>query len=160
YRKRLFRTYLSEEEFMKTRHIVKGTFNWLAVIAVIGLIATGQTCLAQTAEEGEISKETRTAPETSVPPPAPQGGKSISKLTNRVSTRERLAPDREDAVAFSLGNKHINAIMGGLAQGAGLPMGLEFTTADSIKWIEFRLSALTSTKLYRRFEASAYIPVI
>src|SRR5262249_16755051 len=116
---------------MKKIKTMKQAFIWLAVGAFIGLVAPGQTCLAQTAEEGEASKETRTAPETPVPPQAPQAGKSISKLTNRISTRERGAPDREDSVAFSLGNKHINAIMGGLAQGAGLPMGLEFTTADS-----------------------------
>src|SRR5262249_40002701 len=112
---------------MKKIKTVKQAFIWLTVGAVTGLVVAGQTCLAQTAVEGEVSKETRTAPETSVPPPAPQASKSISKLTNRISTRERLAPDREDSVAFSLGNKHINAITGGLAQGAGLPMGLEFT---------------------------------
>jgi hypothetical protein len=145
---------------MKKIKTVRKTFIWLAVGAFSGLVAAGQPCLAQTAGEGEISKESRTAPETSVPPPAPQAGSSISKYTNRFSARERGAPDREDTVAFNLGNKHINAITGGLAQGAGFPMGLEFTTANSIKWIEFRLSALTSTKLYRRFEASAYIPVI
>jgi outer membrane protein assembly factor BamA len=95
-----------------------------------------------------------------MPPPAPQAGKPISNLTNRFSTRERGAPYREDAVVFNLGNKHVNAITGGVAQGAGLTFGLELTTADLIKWVEFRFSALSSTKLYRRFEASAYIPVI
>jgi outer membrane protein assembly factor BamA len=144
---------------MKTGQIVRETFMWLAMVAVTGLIATGQTCFAQTAGAGEISKESAPAPEAPVPPP-PQAGNSISKITGRFSTRERGAPDREETVAFNLGNKHINAITGGLGQGAGLPMGVEFTTANLVKWVEFRVSALTSTKLYRRFEAGAYIPVI
>jgi outer membrane protein assembly factor BamA len=145
---------------MKTRQVVRGTFMWLAVCVFPGLIATGQTCLAQTAGEGEISEESRATPETSVPPPAPQAGKSISNLTGRFSIRERGAPQREDVVVFNLGNKHINAITGGVAQGAGMTFGLELTTADLIKWVEFRLAALTSTRLYRRFDAGAYIPVI
>ena len=145
---------------MKTRQIARGTLIWLAVCALTGLIGAGETCLAQTTVEGESSRESSAVSEPSVPPPAPQAGNSISKFTTRFSTRERRAPDREEVVAFNLGNKHINAITGGLTQGAGLPLGLEFTTADSIKWIEFRFSALTSTRLYRRFEASAYIPVI
>jgi Omp85 superfamily domain len=174
---------------MKMRQIVRGTFIWLAVSAFPGLIATGQTCLAQTAVEGDSSKEIQAAPTsqapnvisnpvwlklppsdlpgipssnsgTSVPPPAPQGGKSIGNLTSRFTTRERGAPGRVDIVSFNLGNKHFNAITGGIRQGAGLTFGVEVTSADLIKWVEFRVSALTSTKLYRYFEASAYIPVI
>lgn len=141
---------------MKSRQIVRVIFIWLAVCAFPGLIATGQTCLAQTAAEGESSKESRTVPKTSAPP-APQGGKSISHL---FSAHERSAPDREETVAFNLGNKHVNALIGGFEQGAGFGGGLELTTADSLKWIEFRVSALATTKLYRRFEAGAYIPVI
>ena len=120
---------------MKTRQIVRGIFIWLAVCAFPGLIATGQTCLAQTAAEGESSKESRAVPETSALPSAPQTGKTISKFTGRFSTRERGAPDREQVVAFNLGNKHFNALIGGLQPGAGLAGGLEFTTADSIKRI-------------------------
>jgi Omp85 superfamily domain len=41
-----------------------------------------------------------------------------------------------------------------------MTFGLEMTTADLIKWVEFRVSAVTSTRLYRRFEAGAYIPTI
>jgi outer membrane protein assembly factor BamA len=143
---------------MNIRRIVQGTIIALAVMAVIGVIAPGQTCFAQTTGEGEVSKE-NPAPETPAAP-TPQAGDTISKITGRFSTRERGAPDREEIVAFNLGNKHLNAITGGFGQGAGLPMGLEFTTANSVKWVEFRVSALTSTKLYRRFEAGAYIPVI
>jgi hypothetical protein len=84
---------------MKKKKTVKQTFIWLAVGAFAGLVAAGQTCLAQTAGEGEISMESPAAPETSLPPPVPQAGSSISKVTGRFSARGRGAPDREDTVA-------------------------------------------------------------
>lgn len=142
---------------MKTRQMVKRIFIRLAVRAFPWLITMGQVCFAQTAWEGETSKESKAMPEAPAPP---QAGNSLSNLTEKFSALRRIAPDREETVAFNLGNRHIYAVTGGLEQGAGLPMGVEFTTANSVKWVEFRLSALASTKLYRRFEAGAYIPVI
>lgn len=110
--------------------------------ALCGLVTSGQVCLAQTT--GQTS----------------QVGKTFSNISDRVTTRERNAPIRQDVVVINLLDKNVNAITGGIPQGAGLTFGLQFSTADLIKWIEFRFSALTSTKLYRYFEASAYIPVI
>jgi len=37
---------------------------------------------------------------------------------------------------------------------------MQFTTADRFKWVEFRVTALTSTKLYRYFEGAAYFPIV
>ncbi len=88
-----------------------------------------------------------------------QGG-AMANIADRVKVRDRNAPRREDRTAINLGNKHINAIFGGLEQGAGMGFGIELTTADSIPGIEFRATAITSTKLYRRFELEGYIPKI
>ncbi len=174
---------------MKMKRVMSVALTCMAVSAWIGLIAAGETCLAQSVGGGEIPKESRATPAGQLPsaisdlvwtirppsdlcetasinpggpalPPAPQAGQSISNLANRFSTRKRGAPKREDLTAVNLFNRHVNAITGGISQGAGLTFGLEFTTADLFKWIEFRVSALTSTKLYRRFEGVAYIPVI
>lgn len=144
---------------MKITDLFRDLKKWLAIIAALWLIASERTGLAQTlAREGETSKEGQVAEATASP--TPPAGDAISKITSRVSTRERRAPDREELVAINLGDKHFNAITGGLRQGAGVPLGLEFTSANLFKWVEFRVSALTSTRLYRRFEAGAYIPVI
>jgi hypothetical protein len=152
---------------MKMRQLASRPFIWLAVGALSVLIPTGPGCQAQTAGDVEIAKEGRAAssdpgiggsnPDTPVPAPTPtpQAGSTISNLSKRVSTRERGAPEREDAIAINLGNKHFNALTGGIAHGAGMTFGLEMTTADLIKWVEFRVSAVTSTRFYRRFEVGA-----
>ncbi len=54
----------------------------------------------------------------------------------------------------------MKAVIGGLEQGASLGLGLQFTTADLIPGIELRATAITSSKLYRRGQAEAYIPKI
>ncbi|HKR00496.1 MAG TPA: BamA/TamA family outer membrane protein [Pyrinomonadaceae bacterium] len=81
-------------------------------------------------------------------------------MANRISVRERGAPTREEGVVFDLFDKHVNFISGGIVQGAGFIFGLELTTADLIKGIELRASALASTKLYRRFEGSVRLPKV
>jgi len=112
------------------------------MVALFGLATVNRTCLAQTVGQ------------------ASQTGKALSKISDRVTTYERNIPDRVDVVVFNLVNKNLNAISGGIRQGAGLTFGLQFTTADYLKWVQFRVSALTSTKLYRYFEGSAYFPII
>jgi outer membrane protein assembly factor BamA len=115
-----------------------------------------------------LAPPTYTLPTTSVPGPGepteagnpnsapPQGG--AANLANRVSNRDRRAPRREDRTAINLGNKHINAIFNGFEQGAGIGFGIELTTADSVPGVEFRFTLLTSTRLYRRFEGTIYVP--
>jgi Omp85 superfamily domain len=107
-----------------------------------GLVSRGRTCLAQTS--GQTS----------------QTGGPLSSITNRVSMRERVVPNRQDVAVIDLVDKNISAISGGIPQGAGLTFGLQFSTADLFKWVEFRVSALTSTKLYRLFEGAAYFPIV
>jgi len=50
--------------------------------------------------------------------------------------------------------------VGGFQQGASLGFGLQFSTADLIKPVEFRAWLLTSPLWYRRFEGEAYIPKV
>jgi outer membrane protein assembly factor BamA len=91
----------------------------------------------------------------------PQG--PVAKLTKLISgfqSRDRLGPRRDDRTLLNFGNKHINAILGGLEQGAGLAFGAEFTTADSIRGVELRLSLITSTLLYFRGEVAATVPKV
>jgi len=95
------------------------------------------------------------------PVPAPQGGfGTAAQAFGRAKTQERFAPTRNPRIAFPIWGKHLNWILNGFAQGAGLGLGLQLTSADSIPGVEFRFTALTSTKLYRLFEGEAYIPRI
>src|SRR5262249_24902344 len=148
---------------MQIKREVSTVFRRRTVGLLFGLLVVTQTCLAQTAGEGEIPKENQTVaanPGSSAPPSTQQTGKSISNLSNRFSNHERGAPVREDLITIKMFNKYVNAISGGIAYGAGLSFGMEFTTADLIKGVEFRATALTSTKLYRRFEGIVYFPKI
>ena len=71
----------------------------------------------------------------------------------------RKVPARDNLGAIDLGSPYASALIGGFEQGAGLPIGLELTTARKIPAIEFRVRALASTRLYQRFEAGALAPL-
>lgn len=86
--------------------------------------------------------------------PAPQ----VPNVGDRAISRDRNAPRRDNLQGIRITEKHINALIGGFEQSAGLGFGVEFTTADSLPVVELRARALTSTKLYRRFELGAYVP--
>src|SRR5262245_3568643 len=138
---------------MKLRSLVSRAFICLMVGAFSMLIA-GQTCPAQTAggspaasDPGIPDPNTSPGAPQPAPTPVPQTGPFISMLSGRVTVQKRVFPEREDTFAFDLGGKHIEAITGGITQGAGMTFGLQFTTADYFKWVEFRVSALASTKL-------------
>jgi outer membrane protein assembly factor BamA len=134
---------------MGPKLLVSVALSWVGMIASAGTIAAQQTCLPGS------------APVTAnAPIPAQQPGSRTSGLVNRIASRERNAPVREEGVVFHLLKKHVNFISGGIAQGAGFTFGLELTTADLIKGVEFRASAIASTKLYHRFEGSAYLPEV
>jgi hypothetical protein len=137
---------------MKLKPVVSVALIWILGGSLSGLIAARQTCLAQDIEMAGTAVSGST--------PVPQAGSIGSRLANLISLRERSAPAREEGVALELLGKHIKFVSGGFVQGEGFIFGLEFTTADRIKWIEFRASALTSTKLYRRFEGIAYLPEV
>jgi Omp85 superfamily domain len=93
----------------------------------------------------------------------PTGGgpqqQAVSQLSGRYESRDRNAPRRDNLEAFRI-VKHVNALVSGFEQGAGLGLGLELTTADKIPGVEFRGKFLISTRFYRRLEAEAYIPTV
>jgi hypothetical protein len=93
----------------------------------------------------------------------PTGGgpqqQALSQVSDRYQSRDRNAPRRDNLDAFRI-VKHVNALVSGFEQGAGLGLGLELTTADKIPGVEFRGKFLISTRFYRRFEAEAYIPSV
>jgi hypothetical protein len=80
-------------------------------------------------------------------------------MKDRVMDRGRKFPSRDDWTAIEI-IKHVSGVFGGLEQGAGPGFGIELTTADSIPRMEFRVTLLTSDKLYRRFEGEVFIPKI
>jgi hypothetical protein len=100
------------------------------------------------------------------PPPPPQitgptGPTPTAKPSARVKVREYLSPWwPENYAAIRIGPKYINGVVGGLDQGAGLPFGVEFTTADKISWVELRALALTSNLGFLRGKLEAYFPHI
>lgn len=125
----------------------------LAAIAVIaGLIAAPRHGAAQT--PAEINLAADSLPQPTGPSGNPQG---VASLTSHFQTFTRYVPLRENWTTINLGTKYAKAVVGGLEQGASLGLGLQFTTADL--WpIELRATAITSSKLYRRGQAEAYIP--
>src|SRR5688572_10943143 len=69
----------------------------------------------------------------------------------------REAPLREHLTAIGfrnkdIGIKYVRGIVGGFAQGSGIAGGVQFTSADTIPYLELRAAALTSTGLDRRFD--------
>lgn len=142
----------------------KGTFFSAVVISLCWMMAPGEHCRAQGAGEVKPSPPVATSDSEPDLPPAPPAtspaGSNQGGLSGRFKSRERNAPTRASRVAISLGTKYLNGIVGGFEQGAGFGFGLELTTADKIRFVELRATALGSTRLYRRFEAEAYVPKI
>jgi hypothetical protein len=93
-------------------------------------------------------------------PPTPQGGGFGTAVTSfgRAKVQDRFAPTRNPRLAIPIWGSHLNAILNGFAFGAGLGLGMQLTSADSIPGVEFRFTAITSTKLYRLFEGEVYLP--
>lgn len=98
------------------------------------------------------------------PSGAPQGGGlgagSIGGRSGRFKDRSRNAPFRESRTAIGIYGKHVNGLLGGFEQGAGIGLGIELTTADSLPGVELRASLLASIRFYRRFEVEAYFPKV
>jgi hypothetical protein len=98
---------------------------------------------------------------TAGPDPAPPQGGGFGSAINsfgRARSQDRFVLKRNPRIAIPVWGSHLNAILNGFAFGAGFGAGLQLTTAESIPNVEFRFTALTSTKLYRLFEGEAYIP--
>jgi hypothetical protein len=83
---------------------------------------------------------------------------ALRHIVRQGKVQDRFAPTRFRGWRFPIWGKHLNAIMNGFAFGAGLGLGMQLTSADSIPGVEFRFTAITSTKLYRLFEGEAYLP--
>ncbi|MCI0339009.1 MAG: hypothetical protein L0226_15655 [Acidobacteria bacterium] len=105
--------------------------------------------------EGAGAGTSNTGSTTGSAPPQ----KGISQLGDRYQSRDRNAPRRDNLEAFRL-VKHVNALFSGFDQGAGLGLGIELTSADTIPGVEFRGKFLISTRFYRRFEVEAYFPKV
>ncbi|MGH9842806.1 MAG: BamA/TamA family outer membrane protein [Blastocatellia bacterium] len=121
-------------------------------LSLFGWMALGQPCRAQTVSEQPPDQA------TSPQQPAPQGG-GLNGLAKRIQSRTRNAQMREEQTAVNLGNKHLNALISSSqSAGVGVGFGLELTTADAVKWVEFRLQAVALPTIHHKFEASAYVP--
>ena len=150
----------------------------LFAIALSSLVSMPKTCVAQvTAVTHSVTGASAPSPGISSTAPAqeteagtadpattpstpqtgsPQGG--ISGLASRMKAFNRNGPRRESWNTIDLGSKYFRAVVGGFEQGASIGLGVQLTTADSIRFVEFRATALTSPNLYRRFEGEAYFP--
>lgn len=129
----------------------------LMVAAVLLLAAAYHPVRAQSG--GDADSPAATPVPTPTPTPTTQG--FASGFSGRIRTRERKAPLRESQTLIDLTTKYFTGVIGGgFQQGAGFDFGLEATTADLIPGVEFRAQALASTRLYRRFEVTAYVPKI
>jgi len=87
-------------------------------------------------------------------PVAPRG------VHGRFGEFNRNGPIRESFDTINLAGRYIKGVVGGFQEGAGLGFGLQFSTADLIKPVEFRAWLLTSSIFYRRFSGEAYIPKV
>jgi len=102
---------------------------------------------------GIVSGQAQTGPPpqgTTVPPVG------NVQLGDCLESTCRNAPVRENLSAIDLHVKYIRGILGGFRQGAGFGGGVQLTTANAIRHVELRATALTSTRLYQRYEVEAF----
>lgn len=141
-----------------------------AALALMGAAALDNPAYAQTGEPAGdatgIARAVNTGtmnslfPQTVAAVPAPQGAGAgaAASFADRVKTRDTNFPDRSGKTLINVGTPYVNAIFGGLGEGAGLAGGLEFTTADALgEQFDLYADAVVSTRLYRQFEVGANI---
>jgi hypothetical protein len=118
-------------------------------------------CLAQSAADTGVSRGGHDPGGNNSANPTGGGPQqqALSQVNDRYQSRDRNAPRRDNLEAFRI-IKHVNALVSGFEQGAGIGLGLELTTADKIPGVEFRGKFLISTRFYRRLEAEAYVPSV
>lgn len=153
----------------------------LFAIALSAVVSTPSPCVAQVADAtrsrtltpalspasgSSVTHEEETDVGTADPATTqstPQAGSTpggSSRLASRVKVFNRNGPKRDSWTTINLGTKYANAVLGGFEQGAELGFGVQVTSADLFRFVEFRATALTSTNLYRRFEGEAYFPEV
>src|SRR6185295_8918370 len=158
----------------QSRNLLRACF---LAVALIGFVSASSPCLAQAPDassssttaspradgSGSISvqeidegKTDRSTTQSTPSKGGPQGG--ISGLASRARVFTRNGPRRESWNTFDLGTKYFRGVIGGFEQGALIGFGVQVTTADAFRFVEFRATALTSPNLYRRFEGEAYFP--
>lgn len=122
-------------------------------IAISGsiLISILGNCIAQNTTPPSQQPTPQSTPQS----PSSQSG--TSGFASRAKSFSRNGPKRESWDTINLGTRYVNAVFGGLG---GFGFGVQVTTADLLRFVEFRATALTSTKLYRRFEGEAYFPTV
>jgi hypothetical protein len=150
----------------------------MSVIAVSALVSMSKPSLAQMTDAthspalspapsrssessiaaAEETNGTRDSATTQPTPPSSSSQGGISSLASRVKTFNRNGPARDSWNTINLGTKYANAVLGGFEQGALIGFGVQVTTADLLRFVEFRATAFTSPNLYRRFEGEAYFP--
>ncbi|HSO74573.1 MAG TPA: hypothetical protein VLU47_07035, partial [Blastocatellia bacterium] len=159
----------------KPKNVLRG---WMSVIAVSALVSVSNPCMAQmtfvthspapspapsntSGSSVSAAEETKEARDSATTPSTPQSGNpqgGISGFSSRVKSFHRNGPTRQSWNTIDLGTKYARAVIGGFEQGASIGLGVQLTTADSIRGVEFRLAAVTTPSLYRRFEGEAYFP--
>jgi len=135
----------------------------LFAIALTAIALAPIPCSAQ-ATDGNVASTTTTGgdkavtgtPDPQATQPTPQS--SISSIASRVKVFSRNGPTRESWNTIDLGSKYFRGVVGGFEQGASIGLGVQLTTADKFRFVEFRVTALTSPNLYRRFEGEAFFP--
>jgi hypothetical protein len=135
----------------------------LFAIALTAIALTPIPCSAQ-ATDGNVASTTTTGgdkavtgtPDPQATQPTPQS--SISSIASRVKVFSRNGPTRESWNTIDLGSKYFRGVVGGFEQGASIGLGVQLTTADKFRFVEFRVTGLTSPNLYRRFEGEAFFP--
>jgi hypothetical protein len=146
----------------------------LFAVALLALVSMPGLSLAQVSDAPALNYSPAPSPASSsiatpvkatadytTPQSTPQAGSppgGISGLASRVKVFNRNGPSRESWNTINLGTKYANAVVGGFEQGALIGFGVQVTTADLFRLVEFRVTALTSPNLYRRFEGEAYFP--
>lgn len=88
------------------------------------------------------------------------GSGFVGRGIPEAGSKDRAAPWRDNLVGIALRGRYLSALVGGFEQGAGLPVGVELSTGGSIPRFELRARAITSTRLYHRFEVGVWIPKI
>jgi outer membrane protein assembly factor BamA len=126
-------------------------------VFIFSMIARGQFAVSQREESARASSQQPTAQAS--PQASPQSSKNkIKNAVRGVKLRERQFPERARRIAIVVASPYTSFVVGGLRQGAGFLGGVELSSADAIRAVEFRATAQVSPKLYRVFEGEAYVP--
>ncbi|HYL99417.1 MAG TPA: BamA/TamA family outer membrane protein [Blastocatellia bacterium] len=99
-------------------------------------------------------------PQSTQNPSGQSSSSGLSSFASGFKTKVRNAPQKDNWVEGRLGTDYVKVVIGGFEQDAGLGLGLRFTTANKLPGVELSFMALTSTRLYRRFEGEVYVPKI